>query len=419
MPNALGDDREPLREEDIQGLKYFRKLWPLFERLHEVGCQCDFMDQYCALVLLFLFNPCVRSLRALQQATQLKNVQRKLRCDRASLGSLSEATDVFDPERLRAIIGELAAEVRPARRVGGKDLDQLLVAVDGSVVKTLSTIAQAAYLKNVHGHSKSAWRLHTHFDVDRGVPTRIDVTTGKNSGKSDETHMLRTQLEEDHCYVLDRWYAQFKLFDDIHAVGSSYVCRIRDNSRYDVLEDRPLSMEALPAGVLSDQIVALGAGSPDSKRRRHKVRFVQVRTTPLEAPRQAPRRQDRPAVGRRAADRHEPRRRAGGDHRRHLSASLDDRIVLSLLQAHPGLPALAEHGPRRDRNSDLLRHHRLPALGAVDRRQADAPDLRDGLPLPARLGRPGGAAGASSKPQAQRPLSSLLVSSAGSLIAAR
>jgi Transposase DDE domain len=65
------------------------------------------MDQYCALVLLFLFNPCLRSLRALQQASELNNVQRKLGCSRSSLGSLSEATDVFDPARLRQIIGEL------------------------------------------------------------------------------------------------------------------------------------------------------------------------------------------------------------------------------------------------------------------------------------------------------------------------
>jgi hypothetical protein len=98
---------EAIRERDVQGLKYFQKLWPLFARLRDVGCQRDkagnrqlFMDQYCALVLLFLFNPCLRSLRALQQAAELKNVQRKLGCGRASLGSLSEATDVFDPERL-------------------------------------------------------------------------------------------------------------------------------------------------------------------------------------------------------------------------------------------------------------------------------------------------------------------------------
>jgi hypothetical protein len=287
MPDRKRDERASIREEDVQGLKYFRKLWPLFERLHEVGCGRDkagnrelFMDQYCSLVLLFLFNPCLRSLRALQQASELKNVQRKLRCGRASLGSLSEATDVFDPERLREIIGELAAEVRPGRRVAGEHLDHVLSAVDGSVVKTLSTIAQAAYLKNVHGHSKSAWRLHTHFDVDRGIPTRIDVTSGKNSGKNDEKNVLRARLEADHCYVMDRWYAQFKLFNDIHAIGSSYVCRVRDNSRYDVVQARPLSAEGSAAGVLSDEIVELGSGSPASKRPDHPVRLIQVRTTP-------------------------------------------------------------------------------------------------------------------------------------------
>jgi hypothetical protein len=288
MASRKSDEREPIREEDVQGLKYFGKLWPLFERLHEVGCRRDkagnrelFMDQYCALVLLFLFNPCLRSLRALQQASELKNVQRKLGCGRASLGSLSEATDVFDPERLREIIGELAREVQPMRCVGGQHLNQLVVAVDGSVVKTLSTIAQAAYLKNVHGQNKSAWRLHTHFDVDRSVPTRIDVTGGKNSGKSDEKNVLRARLESDHCYVLDRWYAQFKLFNDIHAAGSSYVCRVRDNSRYEVLESWPLSDEAIAAGILSDAIVELGAGTNSkSKSPSHPVRLIQVHATP-------------------------------------------------------------------------------------------------------------------------------------------
>lgn len=287
MAQRNRDKSEPIHEEDVQGLKYFRKLWPLFERLHEVGCKRDkagnrelFMDQYCALVLLFLFNPCLRSLRALQQASELANVQRKLRCGRASLGSLSEATDVFDPDRLREIIGELARDVRPMRRVGGRHLDQCLVAVDGSVVKTLATITQAAYLKNVHGQNKSAWRLHTHFDVDRGVPTRIDVTVGKNSGASDEKNVLRANLEADHCYVMDRWYAQFQLFNDIHVAESSYVCRVRDNSRYEVTEARPLSDKAIAAGVLSDEIVELGAGSPQSKSPNHPVRLVRVRTTP-------------------------------------------------------------------------------------------------------------------------------------------
>jgi Transposase DDE domain len=281
------DERSAIREEDVQGLKYFRKLWPLFERLHEVGCQRDkagnrqlFMDQYCALVLLFLFNPCVRSLRALQQASELKNVQRKLRCGRASLGSLSEATDVFDAERLQEIIHELAEQVRPMRSVGGKHLHQVLSAVDGSVVKTLSTIAEAAYLKTKQGDSRSAWRLHTHFDVDRGVPTKIDVTSARNSGKTDEKNVLRSHLEADHCYVMDRWYAQFKLFNEINALGSSYVCRVRDNSRYDVIEARSLSTAAQSAGVVQDAIVMLGVTGKASARPNHSVRLVLVECTP-------------------------------------------------------------------------------------------------------------------------------------------
>jgi hypothetical protein len=69
--------RENVRDEDITGLKFFDKLLPLFEPLHAVGCQRDkagnrqlHYDEYCLLLLLFLFNPVVTSLRGLQQASE-------------------------------------------------------------------------------------------------------------------------------------------------------------------------------------------------------------------------------------------------------------------------------------------------------------------------------------------------------------
>jgi hypothetical protein len=134
---------KPLKPRDIQGLKYLDRLLPLLDELHEVGClrdkagnRCLYYDQYCVLVLLYLFNPLLRSLRALQQASTLEKVQRKLGCSRASLGSLSEAVEVFDPLRLCAIIETLAAEIKPARDVRQSHLTQKLMAVDGSVVKT-------------------------------------------------------------------------------------------------------------------------------------------------------------------------------------------------------------------------------------------------------------------------------------------
>jgi hypothetical protein len=279
---------KPLKPRDVQGLKYLERLLPLLDQLHDVGCQRDkaanrnlHFDQYCLLVLLFLFNPVLRSLRALQQASELANVQRKLGCSRAALGSLSEAVEVFEPERLRGIIEALAAEVQPVRDVRGGHLAHVLTAVDGSVVKTLQSIAQAAFLKDKNGHSHCGWRLHTHFDIDRHVPTRIEVSPGSNSGHNDEKNRLRKALQPDHCYVMDRWFAQFTLWNNIVAAGSSYVCRIRDNSNLDdVVEDRPVSAPAAAAGVLRDMVVNIGQGSKPGARPDHAVRVILVQTEP-------------------------------------------------------------------------------------------------------------------------------------------
>lgn len=93
-----------ITERDVQGFKYFERLLPLLRRLHDVGTEHDRagrrqlpMDEYCVLVLLSLFNPILRSVRALQQASTLQKVQQKLGCPATSLGSFSEAVDVFDP----------------------------------------------------------------------------------------------------------------------------------------------------------------------------------------------------------------------------------------------------------------------------------------------------------------------------------
>jgi hypothetical protein len=235
------------------------------------------------LVLLFLFSPVMRSLRALQQASTLRKVQRKLGVARTSLGSLSEATDVFDPERLQGIISGLISQAQPIRRVGQGHLAQVLTAVDGSVVNTLATIAQAAYHRDRNGQSHSGWRFHTHFEIDRSIPVRMDVTCARNGGHSEEKHQLRQHLAPDRCYVLDRWYHEFALWNDIVAAKSSYVCRVRDHTNLDhVLEERPLSEAARQAGVLSDQVLQLGtnrrrAGQPD-----HPVRVLLVQVEPRQ-----------------------------------------------------------------------------------------------------------------------------------------
>ena len=73
-----GKAKPKIHEKDLQGFKHFRLLLPALERLHTSGCACDkagnrklHFDEYCALILLFMFNPIVSSLRAIQQASEL------------------------------------------------------------------------------------------------------------------------------------------------------------------------------------------------------------------------------------------------------------------------------------------------------------------------------------------------------------
>lgn len=287
MPRKVGSNK--VESQDIQGLKYFDQLAPLLSRLHDVGTERDragnrqlHMDEYCLLVLLFLFNPAVRSLRAIQQASELKKVQRKLKCPRASLGSLSEATDVFDPERLREVISELSSQLEPLQRDKRlKDFKQILTVVDGTLIKTLATIAIAAYATSPKsGHRNSKWRLHTQFEIDPYVPTRMDVTGGANRGEQDERYVLGQHLQSDRCYILDRGYVKYSLFNAIVAAKSSYVCRVRDNSSYEIVEERPLTQEAVDAQVVADYKVTLGKSRSAEDRPSHSVRLVMVKTTP-------------------------------------------------------------------------------------------------------------------------------------------
>jgi hypothetical protein len=99
-------------------------------------------------------------------------------------------------------------------------------------------LVQAALSDPRTAKLKAKFRLHTQFDLERGVPIRIDVTEGISRGESDERAVLAKALETGRCYVKDRGYAKFKLFNEIVAAHSSYVCRLRDKALKE--DQRPL-----------------------------------------------------------------------------------------------------------------------------------------------------------------------------------
>lgn len=258
---------------DIRGLKFFKPLRALFERLRPEAAHPNrelHYDHYICLLLLYFFNPTLKSLRDIQQISDFKTVARKLGVRRASLGSLSEASHVFDPEPLKAIFHELAQQAVAANAVPrprGVPDDLTVLAADGTLFDALAKMLWANWL----GEHDKAVKIHLQFDIFRGVPVSADLT----EGNGDERTVLKERLKAGCMYVVDRGYLDYRLYQHILDSKSSFLARLRGNFISEVIEERPVSEAARAAGVLSDQIVWIGS-EKDGKRIQKPMRLIKV-----------------------------------------------------------------------------------------------------------------------------------------------
>jgi hypothetical protein len=146
-------------------------------------------------------------------------------------------------------------------------LPGVLTAVDGTELTALAALVEA-------GWQGRGIKLHTHFEPLKGVPAEMDLTLADAS----EVDHLLAHLQPGRVYVKDRGYCCFRLFQAIVDIGSHFVCRARDNSVYQAIEDRPLSAQAKAAGIVRDQIVWLGSpGKRDELRQ--PLRLIQIACT--------------------------------------------------------------------------------------------------------------------------------------------
>jgi len=268
-----------IKESELQGFKYFKAISGMLESLHKAGCQRDragnrklHMDQYMSLLLLYMFNPICSSLRAIQQASQLKKVQRKLGCPRASLGSLSEASTVFDSALMQEIVTELSAQLRPiSTHTKIDDLARILTVVDGTLINALGKMTWALWRNQYN-----AIKAHTQFDIEKYVPIKITITQGNAS----EIDVLAKNLEPGRIYVKDRGYVSFSLFTQILEAGSSFICRLKEKSVYECLQDYELTPDALAAGIVFDKKVRLGCRERVRKQLAVPVRLIAIKCRP-------------------------------------------------------------------------------------------------------------------------------------------
>lgn len=260
-----------------QGTKYLRQISPLLERLRDDNTQRDRAgnrdlryDRYAMLMLLYFFNPTLTSLRSLQQVTKLDKVQRITGGGRVSLAALSEAQHVFDPARLRQVMGELAAQVPTRDCHPDHAALRNLIAVDGTLLRALPRMTWAVWQDKRHRAAKA----HVAFEVFGAGP--VDATIGAATG-SERRELAAELLQSGKVYVLDRGYESYELYARIHDHGSGFVARVQQDAAFEVEWERPISEAAAQAGVTRDiELKRLGNGHHWDLAKGKRMRMVVV-----------------------------------------------------------------------------------------------------------------------------------------------
>jgi len=170
------------RARNLQGFRYLDQLQPILRRLHGDGQDKAsnrrlFFDQYVSLLFLYFFNPILTSLNGLQQVTRLAAVQQRIGGGPFSLGALSAAQHAFDPALLEGLFNELVEWIAPNDPPKEWEALKNLVAVDGSLLPGLPRMTWALWQDKQHRAAK----MHVQFEVLRGIPIHVDITTGNGS----------------------------------------------------------------------------------------------------------------------------------------------------------------------------------------------------------------------------------------------
>jgi hypothetical protein len=138
-----------------------------------------------------------------------------------------------------------------------------LVGIDGSLVQAVLSMYWADYR---HGSKKA--KVHVGFDINRGIPSKIFLTDGKEG----ERPFVAMILSPGQTGVLDRGYQCHKTFDQWQNEGKHFVCRIKANTRKTCIRMNPLPTDSI---VFYDALVLLG--TPDVNQTQKEVRVVAYR----------------------------------------------------------------------------------------------------------------------------------------------
>jgi hypothetical protein len=207
--------------------------------------QMTFEEQLNALVYFHLeeFESGRHLIQALEQNDFAKQCVAPAKGIKKS--AFFEAINTRGLEQLSQLFTALAAD---ATKILPAQFEQLgdLVSIDGSLVDAVLSMEWADY----RGGAKKA-KAHVGFDINRGIPTKIFLTDGKDG----ERPFVDKIIGKGQTGVMDRGYQSHQCFDQWQTDEKQFVCRIKKRTTKTVISENPVNPDG---SVFYDAVVLLG-----------------------------------------------------------------------------------------------------------------------------------------------------------------
>lgn len=254
--------RRKLDPRHILGLPQLRFLEDMLGHLREKYNHPNrklFLDDLVVALLAAFFNPVARSLRGIEDASQMPGINQHLDIASIKRSTASDALAMFDPALLLPLMADLRKRVTPRQEDQAdptlRKMLNLLVAFDGSYFRTSSDVGWA--LRERHGKNaklRGRVRLNLHLSVSDGLPTGASIA---GQGDPGEPTAILDDVQAGQIVVADRGCFSH---DTVHALLKrqvDMVLRLQQGVRCEAIDERPLTQADRDAGVVSDQTVLL------------------------------------------------------------------------------------------------------------------------------------------------------------------
>lgn len=261
---ALGFDESDLRQFKL--LVHFRRA--LEEVVAEKGLSSTWthprrklaLGDYLSLYLFAMLNPVLDSMRGACAASRMERVSNQVSSGPVSLGSFSEAQHLVDEALLGKVFERLKGQLPPRskRDVVARLKGLQVCLIDSSVWSVCNRLSWALWRPVSGGGnttSDSAVRLHTVFDLSRGVVDRAELTAAKFC----ERKAWKQLAQPGSLYVGDRYYSyNYALLGQMSQRQVHFLVRSRVTTQWVVQEQFEPDEAARQAGVFYWANVRLG-----------------------------------------------------------------------------------------------------------------------------------------------------------------